>query len=99
MNEFISKNWEVIAGLIGTSSLFFSGLKFKRQNEKTTELENLKTVRGIEKSLLEDMRVQIDELVKLNNYLKGIVEIQTIQIAQYRTQFGELNLKIKENEK
>lgn len=90
MNTFIAKNWEILIGLIGTFGLFVSGLKLKHQNEKTTELENLKTVRTIEKDLLNDMKNQIEELVKLNNYLKGIVETQTKQLSKYQKQFGEI---------
>lgn len=90
MNTFIAKNWEFIVGAVGSVAIFFSGLKMKWQNEKTTELENLKTVRIIEKGLIDDMKFQIEELVKLNNYLKGIVETQTKQIEKYEKKFGTL---------
>ena len=84
------KNWEVLAGIIGSLGLFFSGLKLKFHNEKTTELENLKTVRIIEKDLLNDMKIQIEELVKLNNYLKDIVETQTKEISRYKIKYGTI---------
>jgi hypothetical protein len=90
MNTFIAKNWEFIVGVIGSLGIFFSGLKLKFHNEKTTELENLKTVRIIEKDLLNDMKIQIEELVKLNNYLKDIVEVQTKQLSKYQKQYGEI---------
>jgi uncharacterized protein YcbK (DUF882 family) len=90
MNSFIVKNWEVLAGLFGTSVLFISGIRLKRQNEKTTELENLKTVRSIEKALIDDVKLQVEELLKLNNYLKGIVDTQKNIIDKYRAKFGEI---------
>ncbi|MDB0602183.1 hypothetical protein PL373_13695 [Tenacibaculum maritimum] len=50
MLTFLKENWELITGVIGSIVAFFGGRKSKKQNEKTTELENIEKVREIEKN-------------------------------------------------
>jgi len=90
MKNFIANNWEVIAGLIGSVVAYFSGLKIQRQSVRTSELENLKTVREMEKTLLNDMKTQVDQLVEVNNYLKKVVAEQEKSINKYKQKYGEL---------
>ncbi|QHB38614.1 hypothetical protein pippi81_gp050 [Flavobacterium phage vB_FspM_pippi8-1] len=90
MKEIIVGNWEIIAGLIGSVFAYFGGLKIQRQSVRTSELENIKTVREIEKTLLEDMKTQVDQLVEVNNYLKKVVNEQEKSINKYKQKYGEL---------
>lgn len=80
---FLKENWELITGLIGSVVAFFTGRKSKRQNEKTTELENLEKVREIEKKLIDDMENQIDKLIKYNDYLEE-------KLVKYIDKYGVL---------
>lgn len=90
MKELIAGNWEIVAGLIGSVVAYFSGLKVQRQNVRQSELENIKTVREIEKTLLDDMKGQVNQLVEVNNYLKKVVDEQEKSINKYKQKYGEL---------
>lgn len=89
--DFIKENWEIIMGAIGSIVAFFGGRKSKKQNEKTTELENIEKVREIEKKLLEDMDNRITELIKYNDYLEGVVEEIKKKLSKYVDKYGELD--------
>ena len=91
MIAFLKENWEITTGVIGSIIAFFGGRKSKRQNEKTTELENIEKVREIEKRLLSDMDDRITELIKYNDYLEDIVEEIKKKLAKYVDKYGELN--------
>lgn len=90
MFKFIEDNWQIVAGLIGSAVAYLGGLKIQRQSVRTSELENLKTVREMEKTLLNDMKTQVDQLVEVNNYLKKVVEEQQKSINKYKQKYGEL---------
>ena len=90
MKKFIIDNWQIIAGLIGSAIAYVGGLKIQRQSVRTSELENLKTVREMEKTLLTDMKTQVDQLVEVNNYLKKVVAEQEKAINKYKLKYGEL---------
>lgn len=90
MTSFIKENWELITGVMGTIVAFFGGRKSKKQNEKTTELENIEKVRAIEKKLLEDMDDRINDLIKYNDFLEGVVEKCKKKLAKYVDLYGEL---------
>lgn len=90
MTDFITKNWEIISGMIGTAVVWWGSQKLKRQSEKTSELENMKTVREIEKSLLEDMQGQVNKLIEQNNYFKKVINEQEKIINKYVKKYGEL---------
>lgn len=78
MQNFLTNNWEtlasigggVISGVIG----FFSGQKMKKNNEKSAELENLKTVRDMEKQLILDYKEQVTEFRQLIDDLQLIID-------------------------
>lgn len=88
--KFLIENWQIIAGLIGSAVAYKGGLHIQQTNEKTAELENLKTVREMEKGLVDDMKAQVDKLVEVNDYLKRLVEEQTRTINSYKLKYGEL---------
>lgn len=90
LGSFIAGNWEIIAGLIGTVGAWFGGQKLRKQTEKTSELENVKVVREIEKSLLSDMQTQVDKLIEQNNYFKKVINEQEKIINKYVKKYGEL---------
>ena len=90
MKKFILDNWQIIAGLIGSAIAYVGGLKIQRQSVRTSELENLKTVREMEKTLLNDMKTQVDQIVEVNNYLKKVVAEQEKTINKYKQKYGEL---------
>lgn len=90
MIEIISKNWEIISVTFGGIIAWFGAQKLKKQNEKTSELENIKTVREIEKTLLDDMKTQVNQLIENNNYLKKVVNEQEEIINKYIKKYGEL---------
>jgi hypothetical protein len=90
MKKLIFENWEIIAGLIGSVFAYFGGLKVQRQSVRTSELENIKTVREIEKTLLTDMKTQVEQIVEVNSYLKKVVEEQEKTIRKYKDKYGEL---------
>jgi len=90
MVKFISDNWQIIAGLVGSAIAYVGGIKIQRQSVRTSELENLKTVREMEKTLLNDMKQQVDQIVEVNNYLKKVVDEQEKTIKKYKEKYGEL---------
>lgn len=90
MKNFIVEYWEVIAGLIGSAIAYLGGAKMQRQSVRTSELENIKTVREIEKTLLDDMKAQVNQLVEVNSYLKKIVDEQEKTLKKFKQKYGEL---------
>tara|TARA_R110001606_G_scaffold392866_1_gene562231 strand:+ start:135 stop:425 length:291 start_codon:yes stop_codon:yes gene_type:complete len=96
MNNLISQNWEILAGLLGSILAFFGGRKSKKQLEKTSELENLEKVRVIEKQLIQDVHEQVSQLIKYNKYLEGVVKEIKQQLSKYVDKYGELNESKKE---
>ena len=90
MKDFLLNNWQIILGFLGTGGAWFGALKIKKQNERTLELENMKTVRAMEKALLEDMEAQVTKLIANNERLEKIVTEQAKTIRKYETKFGEL---------
>ena len=90
MLQFLKENWELVTGGLGAVIAFFGGRKSKKQNEKTTELENIEKVRAIEKKLLEDMDDRINDLIKYNEFLEGVVEKCKKKLAKYVDLYGEL---------
>jgi predicted butyrate kinase (DUF1464 family) len=91
MNNLISQNWEILAGLLGSILAFFGGRKSKKQLEKTSELENLEKVRVIEKQLIQDVHEQVSQLIKYNKYLESVVKEIKQQLTKYADKYGELN--------
>lgn len=91
MNNLISQNWEILAGLLGSILAFFGGRKSKKQLEKTSELENLEKVRVIEKQLIQDVHEQVSQLIKYNKYLEGVVKEIKQRLTKYVDKYGELN--------
>jgi predicted butyrate kinase (DUF1464 family) len=91
MNNLISQNWEILAGLLGSILAFFGGRKSKKQLEKTSELENLEKVRVIEKQLIQDVHEQVSQLIKYNKYLESVVKEIKQQLTKYVDKYGELN--------
>ena len=87
---FMRDNWEVLAGFLGTVFAFFGGRKSKVLNDKTMELDNIKKVREIEKSLLTDMQDQINKLIKYNDYLEGVVKDVKQKLVKYSDKYGEI---------
>jgi len=90
MKNFITENIELIGGGLASLVAFFGGRKSKKQNEKTTELENIERVRVIEKKLLQDMEEQVDKLIKYNDYLEGIVKQVKQKLVKYVDKYGQL---------
>lgn len=90
MGKFLIENWQIIIGAIGTGGAWFGAQKLQKINAKTTELENLKTVREMEKGLIADMETQIEKLKTNNNVLQGIVNEQNKLINKYTRKYGEL---------
>lgn len=89
--DFIKENWEIIMGAVGSTIAFFGGRKSKKQNEKTTELENIEKVREIEKRLLADMEDQVNKLIKYNDYLEGVVKEVKKKLVKYVNKYGVLD--------
>ena len=84
--EFLIDNKELLLSALTGIIAFVTGRKTKKINEKSAELQNLETVRVVEKQLLQDMREQIDKLIEYNNYLEGVIEA-------YKKEYGVLPMK------
>ena len=91
MTNFLIENKEWLIGIIVSISAFFGGRKSKKQNEKTTELENIEKVREIEKRLLADMDDQVNKLIKYNDYLEGVVKDVKSKLVKYVNKYGVLD--------
>lgn len=74
MKQWLLDNWEIIAGLIGSALTYLLGTKKRKTEGKTTELENLQTIRDLEKQIVDDVKSQIDELREINNGLQVLIE-------------------------
>ncbi len=74
MWSFIIENKVWFVGLITGFFSFLGGRKTKKNQEEAGELQNLKTVREIEKQLFDDMAIRIDEYKQLSDDLLKIIE-------------------------
>jgi len=94
MIKFLIENWLGISGTVGTAIAWIGSVAYKRQQDKnsakSTELENIKTVRLIEKELLIDMQGQVDKLIEINAYLRKVNEEQSKDLIKYKLKYGEL---------
>ncbi|MCT4665606.1 MAG: hypothetical protein N4A45_10270 [Flavobacteriales bacterium] len=86
MKHWIIENKEWIAGSIATLSAWFGGRKLKKTNEKSAELENLKTLREIEKEVVTETRNYVDELMEIIKNKDKIIEEQKKIISRQREQ-------------
>lgn len=95
MVKFIIENWLTLCGTIGSVILWAGKIVYDRRNwkneAKSTELDNIKTVRVIEKELLADMEQQVNKLIEANNYYRKIINEQDKTINKYKLKYGELN--------
>lgn len=74
MENFFIDHKEWIAGIIASVVMFFTGRKSKKISEESSQLQNLKTIRELEKQLVEDVKNQIIELREINTGLLLLIE-------------------------
>jgi predicted metal-dependent HD superfamily phosphohydrolase len=95
MIKFIIENWLALGGTIGSVVLWAGKIVYDRRNwkneAKSSELENIKTVRVIEKELLADMEQQVNKLIEANNYYRKVITEQNKDLSKYKLKYGELN--------
>lgn len=98
MIEWILQNKEWLGGLVLGFFSFLTGRKTAKNQEESGELENLKTVREVEKSLINDIKDSItgykkiideNEIVIAN--LKTIVSNQKKAIEKQKKIIADLN--------
>ena len=98
--NFIEENWQGLLGVIGTAGAYVGGLKMRKQNEHTKDLENLSTIRLMEKQLIEDSRAAADELREIITEMKALIAQKDAIISSQndiiRKQKRILNKYIKE---
>lgn len=82
MKELIIEHWEKLAVLVSGAFGFFGGRKIKKSNEKSAELENLKTIREMEKQLVDDTKKQVEELREMIGSLQEIINQKDIIISE-----------------
>lgn len=69
--------------IIGGIAAFFTGRRMKKSEVQSSELENIKTVREIEKQLLQDVKDQVQELIKTKEELERIIKEQRERIKLF----------------
>ena len=84
MKNFLIENKEWLIGLIASISAFFGGRKMKKSNEKSAELQNLATIREMEKQLFDDMEERFDKLQQINTDLQNLISQQKIIISEQK---------------
>lgn len=92
MVKFITENWEIFLSAITGLGAWFGGRKLKASEDKSAaatahsqELENLKTIREMEKQLIEDMRASVENLkAMISDYQSMILQKDTV-IKEYRS--------------
>ena len=67
--QYIYDHWEAFGGVIAAIAAFFGGRKTKKITDRSGELENLQTVRDLEKQIVIDVKGQIQELREINSGL------------------------------
>ena len=106
MKDFIIDNKEWLIGVVASISAYFGGRKTRKSNEKSAELQNLGTIRDLEKELVEDAINQIEELREIIEVNKAIIEQKDAIIKEqekiiaqqnkfldlYKKKYGEIEL-------
>jgi len=89
MIEFIKNYWDNIFLALSAIAAWFTGRKIQASTNKEAEanavgveLGNLKTVREVEKQLLEDMRANILELMRMLNEQEVVIRESRLLIAR-----------------
>lgn len=102
--EFLKINWDNIVLVVAGVGAYFKGRGAKKSNEKSLELTNLSTVRGMEKQLIQDLKDQCEEfreIIEMNKIIisqkdeiieeqKKILSKQKRSLAGFVKKFGEL---------
>jgi hypothetical protein len=86
MIDLIKSHWDNIFLALSAVAAWFTGRKIQASTNKEAEanavgveLQNLKTVREVEKQLLEDMQENVTNLLAINTELKGIIsQLETV---------------------
>ena len=89
--EFIIAYKEVLMPLLTGVVAYFSGLKTKKLNFRTKELENLEKVREVEKTLLIDMEGQVKKLIDYTDHLEKINSVLRKELERYKRKYGDLD--------
>lgn len=104
MKHFLLENNEWLIGIVTTIMAWFGGRKLKNSNEKNAELQNLLTIREMEKQLVEDARQNSEELREIIKEMQDIIDNkdnvineqkalllkQRIELEKYKKKYGEL---------
>lgn len=82
--KFIIDNIELFIGLITTFLGYWFGSKTRKNQEKSGELQNLITLRQVEKQLINDMKNSIKEYQEVITNLNAIIEKKDEIIARLK---------------
>ena len=78
MKVFLYENWQYLITIIGSAIAYVVGdTRGKRQrkaNDRSSELENLKTVREMEKQIVDDVKAKVEELREINSGLQTLID-------------------------
>lgn len=89
--EFIIAYKEVLMPFLTGVIAYVTGLKTKKLNVRTKELENLEKVREVERKLIEDMEEQVNKLIEYTDYLERIVSVLRKELEGYKRKYGDLD--------
>lgn len=84
MKHWVVENKEWVIGVITGFFGWFGSQKMKKSNEKSAELENLKTIREMEKELVEDTKKQVEELREMVSEMQKIIDDKDRIISEQR---------------
>ena len=104
MKQFLVENREWLIGVVTTITAWFGGRRLKKSNEKNAELQNLLTIREMEKQLVEDARKNSEELREIIKEMQDIIDNkdnvikeqkalllkQRKALERYKNKYGEL---------
>ena len=90
MGKFFLENWTELSLTMGGIIAYFTGRKQRKSDETTIALDNIDTIRKIEKKLVLDMEAQIEKWLKYGDRLETVIERQRKTIRAYEEKYGKL---------
>ena len=85
MKNFLLENKEWLIGIVTTVVAWIGGRGLKKSKEKSAELQNLLTIREMEKQLVEDAVKNSEELREVIKEMQEILENKDNVIKEQKT--------------
>jgi mevalonate kinase len=95
MVNFLTDNWQILAGLFGSVIAFFSGKKIKKAEENKSTSEALASMQQTYDTFVGDLRERYNELKEEMRFIKEQQLQDRLEIKELQNRNRELSRELK----